>query len=296
MNGSPADLMTAGILMPAAFPSAAACSEDSLCSLQRIACDPFFGFVEVDVPAACVAEIRAAMGERQVVLDVDAGGALYASGASLCSLEPAGREHALAIARDAIDAATGLHARSVSLVSGGDPGADERNDALDALVASILVLYSYAKAAGDVELALKMADRTVDKRFLIGPTIAGVSVAQRVRNTYPGFGLVLNLGHLPLLDEDPVMAAELAAPFLSRVDIGNCIPGSGDTHPRFGVAGSAIDGAQLSRFLRALVSTGYLAQDQRKVVAFEVRPAPDEEPFEVIANSKQMLCDAWATA
>jgi hypothetical protein len=147
-----------------------------------------------------------------------------------------------------------------------------------------------------VELALKMADRAVDKHFLIGPTTDGVTVAQRVRESYSGFGLVLNLGHLPLLDEDPVAAAELAAPFLSRVDIGNCIPASGDTHPRFGVSGSAIDSTQLSRFLRALVSTGYVAEGRRNVVAFEVRPAMDEEPFEVIAQSKQALCDAWAAA
>jgi sugar phosphate isomerase/epimerase len=286
--------MTVGILMPAAFPSAPACSDDSLSALERIACDPFFGFVEVDVPTHCIAETRATMLRRNVVVDVDAGGALYANGASLCSLDSAGREHALRIARDAIDAASALGARSVSLVSGRDPGADKREAALDALVASILALHSYARAAGRVELALKMADRSVDKCFLIGPTSDGVAVAQRVRSRYPEFGLVLNLGHLPLLDEDPVTAARLAAPYLARVDIGNCIPASGDSHPGFGVTGGVFGIAELTGFLRALQSVGYFAECGRRVIAFEVRPPPDQDPFQVIGHSKQALCNAWS--
>jgi sugar phosphate isomerase/epimerase len=294
VNRSLASHMTAGILMPAAFPLAPACTAASISALERVVCDPFFGFVEVDIPTHCLAETRAATRQRDVVLDVDAGGALYASGASLCSLDPASRERALRIARAAIDAAAALGARCVSLVSGRDPGANERQAGLDALVASILALYRYARAAGKVDLALKMADRSVDKCFLIGPTNDGVAVARRVRSRYPGFGLVLNLGHLPLLDEDPEVAARLSAPYLARVDVSNCITGAADTHPRFGAPGGLIDVTRLTSFLRALLSIGYIAEGRRNIVAFEVRPTLDEEPFAVIADSKQTLCDAWA--
>jgi hypothetical protein len=134
----------------------------------------------------------------------------------------------------------------------------------------------------------------VDKCFLIGPTLDGIVVAQRVRERYPEFGLVLNLAHLPLLGEDFETAVRMSAPFLARVHIGNCIVASGDSHPRFGAPGGEIGVAELSCFLRALLSVGYLSAGGRNVVAFEVRPAPHEDPLEVIAESKRVLCEAWA--
>ena len=83
-------------------------------------------------------------------------------------------------------------------------------------------------------------------------------------------------------------------PFLARVHIGNCVIADGDSHPRFGIPGSAIGVADLTRFLRALLSDGYLSTGARNVVAFEVRPAADEDPLDIIAESKRVLCEAWA--
>jgi hypothetical protein len=61
------------------------------------------------------------------------------------------------------------------------------------------------------------------------------------------------------------------------------------------VPNSEIGVAELARFLRALIDVGYLAPGGQNVVAFEVRPGPDDDALEVIAHSKRILCAAWAS-
>jgi len=290
MNGSPADYMTVGILQAAAFPSSC-----GLTALRAIAADGHFGAVETTLAGTPAPEARTLLAEAGLLVDFDAGATLYARQANLCSLEARVRAQAIDITRERIQAAYALGAVRLSVVSGRDPGEPHRAAALDGLIDSLLTLYEYARQSGALELSLKMADRDIDKRFLIGPTRDGVAVAQRVRELYPEFGLVLNLAHLPLLREDPECAVRLAAPYLARVHIGNSVIGVGDTHPRFGVPGSAVCAADLSRFLSALVTVGYLSKGSRNVVAFEVRPAPDDDPLDVVAESQRVLCEAWAS-
>jgi sugar phosphate isomerase/epimerase len=280
--------MRVGILQPAAFPGS-----PTLLALRRIASDRFFGAVETTSAGPTAAHPAAELlGVAGLEVDVDAAAALHARGASLCSLDHSARLAAMDLVRAAVDEAHLLGAIRLNLISGHDPGAADRADACSALVDSILELY---EAAGSLELGLKMADRAVDKRFLIGPTHDGVDVARRVRARRPGFGLVLNLAHLPLLGEDPATAVRDAAPYLARVHIGNCIKAHGDTHPRFAVAGGENGVAELGCFLRALIEVGYLARGSQNVVAFEVRPGAGDDPLDVIAESKRTLCEAWAS-
>jgi sugar phosphate isomerase/epimerase len=282
--------MTVGILQPAAFP--ASCG---LAALRYITAGRHFGAVETTLVGARAPEARTLLSAAGLLVDFDAGAALYASGASLCSLNDCARGQAVAMVRDCIDAAYALSAVRLSVVSGRDPGEPQRAAALEVLIDSLLTLYKYARQAGALELSLKMADRAVDKRFLIGSTVDGVGVALRVRERHPDFGLVLNLAHLPLLGEDPEFSVRLSAPYLARVHIGNCVIADGDSHPRFGVPSGAIGVADLASFLRALVSVGYLAPGGRNVVAFEVRPAPDDDPLAIIAESQRVLAEAWAS-
>jgi hypothetical protein len=287
--------MTIGILQAAAYPDSVQSAEQSLAALRQITQHGFFGVVEVShLGAAATRAARTLLEESGCTAEVDAGSVLYRSGASLCALEASTRAQAIALVHDAIDDAYALGATRVSIVSGRDPGEPDRPAALGALIASICELYEYARANGHLELALKMADRAVDKHFLVGPTLDGVVVAQRVRKQYPNFGLVLNLGHLPLLEENIELAVSASAQFLARADLGNCIVANGDSHPRFGVPGSAIGVAELVRFLGALLSAGYLCPGGNNIVAFEVRPAPGEDPREVIEDSTRALCAAWA--
>ncbi len=57
-----------------------------------------------------------------LIVDFDAGVALYRSGVSLCSLEQSERAQALRLVQEAIDEAYVLGAARLSLISGRDPG------------------------------------------------------------------------------------------------------------------------------------------------------------------------------
>src|SRR5262249_9578512 len=216
-----------GILQPAAFPDGA------LGDVRQIVEDPFFSAIETTLTDRAAAALLC---KSDMLVDVDAATRLYAHNASLCSLDTRTRDPAIELACESIDAACALGASRVSIISGCDPGAVQRSQAMEMLVDSIDRLYAHARAS--LQIALKMADRAVDKRALIGPTLEGVEIARRVRQRHPGFGLILNLAHLPLLDEEPCSAVEQAAPYLARVDIGNCVKALGDTHPPFGVVDS----------------------------------------------------------
>jgi sugar phosphate isomerase/epimerase len=289
-----------GLLHAALYP------EDSLegirTSIRVIAADDFFGAVEITPvrDQALRRELCGVLQASQMVIDVDAGAGLYRGGLSLASLSADARARAAAYVRSVVDEASEMQAERVCVISGPDPGEASRRDALAALEDTLLDLCGYARANGTVQLALKMADRAVDKRFLIGPTWEGARVARVLRQQYPDFGVVLNLGHLALLDEDPEQAVQHAAPVLARVHLGNCVrsdrnhPRYGDSHPGFGIAGGEIDVPELAGFLRALVTVGYLRQGNNAVVAFEVRPGPGEDPATVIAHCKHVLAAAWA--
>jgi sugar phosphate isomerase/epimerase len=289
------DYMRVGILHAAAFPASSA---DELITIERIARDDFFGAIEItpveDMRLAH--NIRRVLDDTRTRVDIDAGAGLYRRNLSLS--DP--HKGAIEYVRSVLDHAAEMHAERVNVVSGPDPREALRQSATATLTDTLLTLCEYARAAGDIKLGLKMADRAVDKHFLIGPTLEGARIARAVRGHYPDFGVVLNLGHLPLLDEDPEDAVETAAPVLSGVHIGNCVrrdpkhPRYGDSHPRFGIDGGEIGVRELAAFLRALLSISYLEPGTNRLVAFEVRPGPAEDPEEVIADSCRVLCEAWA--
>ena len=138
----------------------------------------------------------------------------------------------------------------------------------------------------------------IDKKSLIGSTADAVRVAARLRPSFPDFGLMIDLSHLPLQGESTRDSLVQARDYLTHIHVGNCIldpehPGYGDTHPRFGVPGGENDVPELAEFLRTLFDIDYLSADIPRTVAFEVRPTDEESSELIIANAKRTLQQAW---
>jgi sugar phosphate isomerase/epimerase len=232
--------------------------------------------------------------------------ALIRQKVSLCDMSEDGRRKALDAAMGLIDQAYELGAAILAVPSGADPGESDRAKATEALVDSLKQLCEDAqRKSGErmLSISLENFDRSVDKRFLIGPTAEAAQVAEAVRQTYSNFGLTIDLSHLPQLNERIDEAALAAVDHLIHVHIGNCVlsdansPAYGDKHPRFGVPDGAIGVEELRRFLEALIYAGYFRRNTpttMPVVSFEIRPAEHEQPELVIANAKRTLLHAWA--
>jgi sugar phosphate isomerase/epimerase len=272
-------------------------------TVTKIATDDFFSMIEVthiNDPEARkqVAELIAASHMR---VAFGAQATILTKKLDLNSFDDAKRKEALATLRPQIDEAKEIGANRFTVLSGPDPGVDKRPQAAKLLVDSLLDLCSYGKERS-ISVTLETFDRTVEKKSLIGPSEEAVMVSSTVKKQFPSFGLMYDMGHAPLLDEDPAKSLKLLRNDLVHVHVGNCVkkpglPAYGDQHPRFGFTGSENDVPQLVRFLRALFDIGYLSsrsQDISPVVGFELKPTPNEKPDATIANMKRTWRKAWS--
>ncbi|NQT50644.1 TIM barrel protein, partial [bacterium] len=240
---------------------------------------------------AATAGVALAFGAQPILL----GGQL-----DLNALDEAARAQAIDAVRDGIDQAYELGATGCAVLSGPDPGLAHRHQATDLLVDSLKWLCDYAAHKGDLPIVLETFDRKpFGKNCLIGPSTEAAEVARRVRQHFPSFGLLLDLSHLPLLDESPRDAIRAVGDALVHAHMGNCVmrdashPAYGDHHPRFGVPGGENDVLELAEYLRALLDAGFLDKARRPILSFEVKPLEGECVEALIAGSKRTLRAAW---
>lgn len=272
-------------------------------TVAKIVSDDFFSMIEVghiNDPEArkqvaeliATSHIRVAFGAQPTILTKKL---------DLNSFDEAKRKEALSTLRPQIDEAKEIGASRFTVLSGPDPGVDKRTEARKLLVDSLLDLCSYGKERG-VNVTLETFDRTIEKKSLIGPSEEALMVSSAVKKQFPSFGLMYDMGHAPLLDEDPAKSLKLLKNELVHIHVGNCVkkpglPAFGDQHPRFGFNGSENDVPQLVRFLRALFDVGYLSSephDPSPVVGFELKPVPNERSEAVMANGKRTWRKAWS--
>ena len=219
------------------------------------------------------------------------------------SLDESERNKAVKEVKSCIDEAAELGAERVSLLSGPDPGAPRRNDAMRALVDSLKEICAYGEEKR-LGITLETFDRDVEKKCLIGPARDAAALARMVRKDFRNFGILYDMAHGPLLEEDPRSALALLKNYLVHIHVGNCVkvegnPAFGDKHPRFGVDGGMHDVDDLTRFLKILFDIGYLGKKTQQseklpMVGLEVRPLPGESSEAVLAGTKRVWRQAWA--
>ena len=297
-----------GIVHPMAFPEVMGGEGPVVETLTQIACDTFFSAVEVTWMKDPGVRKEAAAVLASAGMDVIFAGQppLLQQRLSLCDLDDAGRKKAVDAGKQLIDQAYELGASILAVMSGPDPGEDDRERATQVLIDSLKQLCRDAQEkSGEKMLAISLEnfDRDVDKRFLIGPTREAAQVAEAIRNEYSNFGLTIDLSHQPLLRESVSDIVLSAVDHLIHVHIGNCVigdpghPSYGDSHPRFGLPGGSVGVEELKRFLESLIYAGYFRRNTptaMPVVSFEVKPAEGESSELVVANAKRALRQAWA--
>ena len=272
-------------------------------TVTRILNDDFFSMIEIthiDDPSV----------RKEVASTIDTAHARVSFGAQpvilrgkldLNSIDQSRRKDTVDKLLPYIDEAKEMGAKRFTVLSGPDPGADKREEARRLLIDSLMTLCSYAKERG-VSITLETFDRSVEKKSLIGPSEEALMVAREVKGKFSDFGLMYDMGHAPLLNEDPAQALRLLKEYLVHVHIGNCVkaPGLtayGDQHPRFGLKGGENDVTQLVQFLRGLRDIGYIPsapQEISPVIGFELKPVPGEKSEMVMANGKRTWRKAWS--
>ena len=235
-----------GIVHIMIYPGVQSGEQRFLDTFTALAEDDFFSLLEL----ALVRDPTQRRAIRQVV-DASHLSVTYAAQAALLgqkldvnSLDETQRNRAIKEVKSCIDEASELGAERVSLLSGPDPGAPSRDGAVRALVDSLKEICAYGEEKR-LPITLEIFDRDIEKKCLIGPAREAAALARAVRKDFRDFGILYDMAHGPLLEEDPRNALTLLKEYLVHIHVGNCVkvpgnPAYGDKHPRFGVEGGCM--------------------------------------------------------
>lgn len=302
MQESMYKFMKVGLIHFMAYPQVIRGDGPILETLQKIAEDDFFTAVEVSwiKDEKVRSKAKKLLEVSHLTVAYGAQPRLLVNNLNLNSFDEEERKKAVEEIKAGVREAYEIVAKSLAFLSGKDPGEGERDQASKLLISSIKEICEYAKSKGDLRIALEIFDREIDKKCLIGPANEAKMVAEEVRKEFDNFGLLVDLSHLPLLNETPTQAIIPIKDYLVHAHIGNCIlrdkkhPAYGDQHPRLGIAGGENDVKELTVFLKVLLDIGFLNHQNPPIVSFEVKPLAGEISEVVIANAKRVLRETWA--
>ena len=222
---------------------------------------------------------------------------------NLNSFDKGERRKAIEGVKKGIEEAYHIGATSIRVLSGKDPGDEKRDEAKKIFVESLSELCEFNQEFGDAMLFLKIFDRDIDKKALIGHFSDAADVADAVYAKHRNFGVLADLSHFPLLREKAEDAIPLVEKFPMHFHLGNCImrdrkhPLYGDLQPRFGIPGGETGVREVSDYFKLLLKRNLLSPEKRPVVSVEVRPLLLEEYSEaIIAQAKRVIKVAWAMA
>lgn len=293
--------MRFGIVHFMAFPELGGGSGPWEETVQQIALDPFFDAIEITHIEDAQVRERVKHLTRLARLSVGYGAhpTILGQGLNINSIDEDERNHACNILKDHLDEAQYMGAESFVILSGKDPGKAQREEAVDALIQSLRILCQYSDKKGGPKVVVEVFDCEIDKHCLLGPSSLAKAVGEEIGKDYNNFGLLVDLSHIPLLNESPEQALVPVKKYIAGLHIGNAVidpecAGYGDNHPIFGTPGSANDVAEVVEFLRVLLDIGILDGKQRPIISFEIKPMEGQDSLVIIANAKRVLKDAWA--
>jgi sugar phosphate isomerase/epimerase len=300
MNESLRQYMKVGLIHFMAYPTVSKGEGPIEETLYKIAVDDYFEVAEITwmKDPATRKRVKKMIETAHLTVTYGAQPRLLTTGMNINDLNEDGRQQALASLKAGIDEAYEMGATAFAFLS-GKYSEESKEEAYQALVQSTKEICAYAKAKGDMKVALEVFDYDVDKKSIIGPVALAKRFAAEITAAYDNFGLMVDLSHLPLLHETPEESLIPIKDYIIHAHMGNCVvkdpsyPAYGDAHPRFGFPNGENDVEELTAYLRVLLSIGFLNKENRPIVSFEVKPFEDEDPDLVIANAKRVLNLAW---
>jgi sugar phosphate isomerase/epimerase len=305
MQASIYEYMKVGVVHFKAFPECVNGVGPVVETVRKLCEDDFFTAVEMGTIKDIKQRTEAAKLLEISGLEVAYGcqPTIFPNKLNLNHLDKGERQKAINAVFNCLKEAHDLGATSVRIPAGKDPGPEKREEAKKLLIDSLSQILEKAKEMGNPLVTLKIFDRTIDKKSLIGPVDDALDIAEALCPSYEKFGLLTDLSHFPLLGEDPAETLPKLAKYVKAFHIGNCVykdplhPVYGDLQPRFGVEGGEVDMPMLRDYYRVLKDLNLIGPDKRPIVSAEVRPLLPMETSELIlANCKRTIKEAWALA
>ncbi len=291
--------MKVGIIHFMAYPSTIKGEGPIVETISKIAEDDFFTAIEITwiKDPGVRAKAREVLVTSGLAVGYGAQPAVLTTPLDPNSLDEDERKNAVEVLKGQIDEAHYMGAGRMAFLSGKGPGAEQREAATEVLIKSTRELCDYAGIKG-MGIALETFDTDIDKKALMGSSAESAAFAAAVERD--NFGLMVDLSHLPLLNESSEQCAKAVKDHVVHLHTGNCVmrdeshPAYGDAHPRFGIEGGENGVEELAVYLKAFMDVGFLNGKDQPFMSFEVKPLEGESSEAVIANAKRTLRQAWA--
>lgn len=274
-------------------------SYDLLDSIKTIACDEFFGAIEVGKVADDVtrAKVKKMLEQSHLKVCYGAQPRLLGPGLNPNHIDEESRKAAEATLIEAVDEAEYLGAKGIAFLAGKWEEAT-KDQAYAQLLKTTGNVCEYAAAKG-MMVELEVFDFDMDKAALIGPAPYAAQFAADMRSKHPNFGLMVDLSHFPTTYETSKFVIQTLRPYITHFHIGNAVvekgcEAYGDQHPRFGFPNSANDVEELRDFFTVLKEEGFFNKENPSVLSLEVKPWGDEDGDIILANTKRVINRAWA--
>lgn len=268
--------------------------------LKKIVTDPYFEVVEVAHMKDPAVRRKAAemIACAKMASSYGGQGRMLGAGLNINDLNEEGRQAAIASLKEGIDEAYEMGCEDFAFLA-GHYEEETREESLQALLDSTRELCAYARQKGDMPVLCEVFDYDIAKRSLIGPVHMVKRYVESICAEYDNFGLMVDLSHIPMIHETIEENILPIRKYIRHAHMGNTVirspecPAYGDEHPRFGFPNSENDVAELAAYLRLLMDIGYLNEEHRPIVSFEVKPFENEDPDIVLASAKRTLDLAW---
>jgi sugar phosphate isomerase/epimerase len=232
---------------------------------------------------------------------------LLTGGHSPSSTDAAVRRRTLEAVRPHVEAMLAVGARKACIASGPDPLEEAARSAEKEAFCEFLC--ELCDMTGETHILIEPFDRSIGKNLLIGPAREAADIVRRVRSAGRlNVGVLLDMGHLPLMGESFAQALSGCGQFVEHVHLGNCVkrnpssPYYGDMHPPLGAPDGEHDEPETTAFLSELVKAGYLPRGPLPpgkprailpTLTIETRPCPDRTEEESAALMLAKVKRAW---
>lgn len=300
MKQSMGRFMKVGIILHVSYPGLGGGDGPILECLEKICEDDYFEAVEVARMNDPGVRKRAAqmIAAAHMVSAYGGQSRTLSAGLNINHLDEAQRAMAVGTLKEGIDEAYEMGCAGFSFLSGRYEE-DTKEQSYVQLLKSTRELCAYAGARGTMPVCCEVFDYDIDKKALIGPASLAARYGREMRRDHGNFGLLVDLSHIPMIHETVEESILPVKDYIIHAHMGNTVIKSpeceayGDNHPRFGFPDSENDVKELAEYLLTLMDIGFLNEEKRPIVSFEVKPWKDEPPGLVIANAKRTLNQAW---
>lgn len=264
-------------------------------TLRQLADNPLVDALDCWVWASHAKEELDILRNSGKVINYNIGDRLGEKPVFPATTDPKERAYSMDILRRESDYALECGAKKIIFGSGKDVPED-RVSAVARFTDFVLEWGSYLPK--DVCLCLEPTDKDIDKFFLFGDLDKTCRCVQSMQDANQNIGILLDMGHIPLMYETLESAVSKSASYLKHIHLGTCVlknkedPLYGDKHPAWGYPEAEYDENDGEHLLYLLKEVDYIGGKQAPTISFEMRPLIGMDAEQSLAYLTSWFSDA----